>query len=132
MATQAGKLGVSCLLKVGCYVSQISLCFVQAVLGQDGWCMPWREMRGSCVFHWLIIFLSCFMCFYVHLGQSNRGNGQYPAILNLLGQQKCSMQWNYLSGTHQIKETLILFKFLLIHLSLLKYFLYYQTHFSSP
>ena len=28
------------------------------------------------------------------------------------------MQQNYLSGTHQIKEGLILFKFLLIHLSL--------------
>lgn len=29
-----------------------------------------------------------------------------------------AMKINYLSGTHQIKEALILFKFLLIHLSL--------------
>ena len=75
LATQVGKIGVSCLLKIGCYVSQRSLCFF--FFFRSRWLM--HSMEGDekqlCI-SLANIVLSCFMCFYDHLGQSNGGNGQ--------------------------------------------------------
>ena len=123
LATQVGKIGVSCLLKIGCYVSQRSLCFFQAVLGQDGWCMPWREMRSSCVFHWLIlssVVLCVFMIILVKAMEEMANN--QPSWTCLVNKNAhCNI---YLL---HIKDALILLKFLLIHVLLSTWILYYQT-----